>query len=397
MRILQAQNSLYFPSYGGADKANRILLEAMARNGHSCRVVSCFNSRAGFADAMQYLQWLQERSIRIFSCEENVIRFFLNGVEVHSILNRSRARSYLVKQINDFQPTWTLLSDDPMQMLLETAIEASRSRVVYLAHTLLALPFGPDSALPSAKNLATLRRVTAIATVCDYHAEYIKQWGGLHATSLSLNLMEPGPWPIRGTFDHGYVSMINPCAIKGICIFLELARRFPEIGFAVVPTWGTTPQDMETLYQLPNVTALAADDDIDKILKQTRILIAPSLVPEGRPRIILEAMLRGIPALAGNLGGMPETKLGVEYVLPVAPIRNYKSIVDHCMIPVPEIPQQDIEPWLSALRKLLSDRSHYEDVAKRSREAALKYVSTLQIDPFEKYLETLTKTFAEVK
>jgi glycosyltransferase involved in cell wall biosynthesis len=295
--------------------------------------------------ATQYLQWLQESSIRILSCEDNVVSFILNGVEVHSILIRSRVRSYLAKQINSFQPTWTLLSDDPTQMLLDTAIEASRSRVIYLAHTLFTLPFGPDSAMPSAKN-----------------------------------------------FDHGYVSMINPCAIKGICIFLELARRLPEIGFAVVPTWGTTPQDREVLYQLPNVTVLAANDNIDEILKQTRILITPSLIPEGGSRIIMEAMLRGIPALAGNLGAMPESKLGVEYVLPVAPIRNYKSTVDHCMIPVPEVPQQNIEPWLSALQTLLSDRSHYEDIAKRSREAALKYVSTLRIDPFEQYLERLTKT-----
>jgi Glycosyl transferases group 1 len=342
--------------------------------------------------ATQYLQWLQERSIRILSCEDNVVSFILNGVEVHSILIRSRVRSYLAKQINSFQPTWTLLSDDPTQMLLDTAIEASRSRVIYLAHTLFTLPFGPDSAMPSAKNLAMLQRVTAIATICDHHAEYIKRWGSLPADSLPLNLMGPGPWPIHGAFDHGYVSMINPCAIKGICIFLELARRLPEIGFAVVPTWGTTPQDREVLYQLPNVTVLAANDNIDEILKQTRILITPSLIPEGGSRIIMEAMLRGIPALAGNLGAMPESKLGVEYVLPVAPIRNYKSTVDHCMIPVPEVPQQNIEPWLSALQTLLSDRSHYEDIAKRSREAALKYVSTLRIDPFEQYLERLTKT-----
>src|SRR5687768_1658370 len=34
MRILLAHNSLYYPSYGGGDKSNRLLVEALAARGH---------------------------------------------------------------------------------------------------------------------------------------------------------------------------------------------------------------------------------------------------------------------------------------------------------------------------------------------------------------------------
>ena len=40
MRILLAQNSLYYPAHGGGDKSNRMLMEALAARGHECRVVA---------------------------------------------------------------------------------------------------------------------------------------------------------------------------------------------------------------------------------------------------------------------------------------------------------------------------------------------------------------------
>jgi hypothetical protein len=40
MRILLAQNSLYYPAHGGGDKSNRLLIEALAARGHVCRVVA---------------------------------------------------------------------------------------------------------------------------------------------------------------------------------------------------------------------------------------------------------------------------------------------------------------------------------------------------------------------
>ena len=40
MRILLAQNSLYYPAHGGGDKSNRLLIEALAARGHACRAAA---------------------------------------------------------------------------------------------------------------------------------------------------------------------------------------------------------------------------------------------------------------------------------------------------------------------------------------------------------------------
>ena len=120
------------------------------------------------------------------------------------------------------------------------------------------------------------------------------------------------------------------------------------------------------------------------------MLLVPSLWGEAFGLVIVEAMLRGIPVLASNVGGAPEAKLGVDYVLPVNPITQYEERLDDRRLPVPITPEQNIGPWVEALWELLSDRTHYEELSEASREAALSYVAKLGIAPFEEFLENLS-------
>ena len=62
LKILLAQNSLYYPAHGGGDKSNRLLLEALAARGHECRVVARI-SVFGEAGHAQYLEDLAMRGV----------------------------------------------------------------------------------------------------------------------------------------------------------------------------------------------------------------------------------------------------------------------------------------------------------------------------------------------
>ena len=90
----------------------------------------------------------------------------------------------------------------------------------------------------------------------------------------------------------------------------------PQVRFAAVPTWGTNAADRAALAARPNIAVLDPVDDIDELLARTRVLLVPSLWAEARSRIVVEAMLRGVPVIGANVGGIPEAKMGVR--LPAA-------------------------------------------------------------------------------
>lgn len=385
MRILLAQNTHYYPAFGGGDKSNRMLVEALAARGHFCRVVA--RRRAASED--EYFAELAARGVTAAVTEPGRVRFTLAGVDVDVSLEPD-ARPLLRQAIDTFAPDVILLStDDPAQLLLETAFGAGGARLVYLVRTTLSLPFGPEAAFPSDEKTERLRRTDAVVAVSRYVAEYVRRWSGIEAIALPISLLEPGPWPALGRFDNEFVTMVNPCAVKGLPIFLALADAMPQVRFAAVPTWGATTADLEAIRRRPNVTILPPADDIERILECTRVMLVPSLWAEARGRIVVEAMLRGVPVLASNVGGLPEAMMGVDYLLPVRPIERYRPMVDEKLVPVPEVPEQDITPWRAALEQLLHDPEQYAALARASREAALAYAAGLSVEPFESFLRDL--------
>ena len=78
--------------------------------------------------------------------------------------------------------------------------------------------------------------------------------------------------------------------------------------------------------------------------------------------------------------------MGVDYLIPVRPIAHYRPALDEQMVPVADVPEQDVEPWQRMLERLLADRAHYEELSAASRATAMEYVSSLSIEPFEQLL-----------
>jgi surfactin synthase thioesterase subunit/glycosyltransferase involved in cell wall biosynthesis len=379
MRILLAQNSLYFPAHGGGDKSNRLLVEALAARGHECLAVA----RTG-PYGESYAAELAARGVAARDAH-GAIEFERARVRVR-VAAGPGLRAYFAQQIRAFRPDIILAStDDPAQVLLEPALQ-SPAPVVFLARATLALPFGPDSAFPSETKTARLRQAAAVVGVSEYVANYIQRHSGIPAMHVPISLMEPEEWPNLGRFGNEFVTMVNPCAVKGIAIFLALADAFPHTRFAAVPSWGTGAEDRAALEARRNITLLGPVDDINILLRRTSVLLVPSLWAEARSRMVVEAMLRGIPVMAANTGGLPEAKMGVPYLLPVNPITKYQPRLDKRMVPVAEVPRQDIAPWRAPLAFLLSNRSHYETISRDSRAAALNYARYLTVQPFEELL-----------
>jgi surfactin synthase thioesterase subunit/glycosyltransferase involved in cell wall biosynthesis len=388
MRILLAHNSLYYPSFGGGDKSNRLLMEALAARGHEVRVVARLAKFEAEENA-HFMVDLEARGVRP-EVGEDAVRFVLNGVDVRTLTLNPQLRVYFSRQLSQFDPDVIVAStDDPAQLLFEIASRAVRARVVYLVRATIAVSFGPDSSSPNPVRTELLRHADGIVGVSEYVAGYVRQWGGLNAIHIPISLIEPGEVRQLGRFENPYVVMVNPCAVKGISIFLALADQARDLQFAAVPTWGTNAGDLAAVHRLPNISVLDPVENLDDLFRRTRVVLVPSLWAEARSRVVLEAMLRGIPVMASDMGGLKEAKLGVPYLLPVNPITQYQSALDENMVPVAAVPEQDIGPWLATLRRLTEDREHWEEIAAQSRTAALNYASTLTVEPFERFLMEL--------
>lgn len=390
MRILLAHNSLYFPSHGGGDKSNRLLMEALATRGHQVVAVARIET-FGPAQEAAFQQQLTARGVITQQPTDGAVIFNHNGVTVHTVTSNTNLRSYFASRIDEFNPDVIITStDDPAQLLYDAALKASRAHIMYLIRATIAVPFGPHSAFPSAPRTDALRQADGVVGVSESVAHYARLWAGLDAIHVPISLLESGiAFPDRGDFSNEFITMVNPCAVKGIDIFTGLAEALPDRQFAAVPTWGTSEEDWAKLRSLPNLTILKPVDNIDHLLKRTRVMIVPSIWAEARSRIVVEAMAHGIPVMASKIGGLPEAKMGIPYLLPIHPITRYRTQIDANMVPIADVPPQDLTPWTAALTRLTSDPDHYAEISRASRAAALQYASNLTCERFEKRLEEM--------
>jgi len=362
-RILLLQDAVYLPSFGGGNKANRLLLTELAARGFACRAVSRAPGARGHTFGAE---GLAARGVKL----EPGGAYRHQGVHVTPLdFGAPDARARIDALIADFAPDWILASDDRPALLLDAALRHAPERTVAVVHTHFHLPFGPEAGRIDLAQHDRLRRARSVIAVSGYSRAYLREWGGIESDVLHFPVFGPGPFGPPAPPGTGYVAMINPCAAKGLPVFLALAGRFPDTPFAAVPTWGADQAVLGQLARLPNLTLLDPDDDVGKLLARVRILLAPSLIPETFGYVAVDAMLRGIPVLAGNLGGQPEAKLGVDFVLPVP---------------------QPIAAWHAALAGLLASDAAYRRLSRASREAAHAFLPRTDAGHFIRHLESLS-------
>lgn len=363
MKVLLTSNASHHPPKGGSTRSNLAWLKHLAAAGHEVLVVSAADADGDTA---------------------------VDGMTVRGVRDLSFRGGELLQAIQAFEPDHVLVSsEDLSHVLLRRAASAAQERLTYLAHTPQWFPFGQESWHPDPEAASIVKRARAVVVIGEHMARYVEQHLGRAAAVIHPPIYGSPPYRTLGRFGDGYVLLVNPCAAKGISIFLTLAGRFPHVEFAGLAGWGTTSADRAAMKALPNVRVLETVPDIEEALAGARLLLMPSLWYEGFGLIAMEAMLRGLPVLASDVGGLVDAKRGTGFVAPVSPIRTWQREFDETHMPVAVVPPQNIEPWEERLRVLVEDEKEYWREAEASRKAALEFVSRLDAADFERLLLSL--------
>ena len=211
------------------------------------------------------------------------------------------------------------------------------------------------------------QKSTAIMSISDYVAGAVKRFYGLDSTVIT-------PFVERDQYlidvrKRKFVTMIRGHTVKGADFFIDLAKRMPDVSFALAGE--CDPHIKQRAGECPNILRIKHNVDIRPVYAQTSIYLAPVVWAEPFGRTLVEAMMNGIPVIGSDRGALPEVLGDAGVILPL---------------------EHDL--WQNEITKFATDDNYYNDISAKcaKRSLDLKFNINHQVDKFEQLAETLVSS-----
>lgn len=171
------------------------------------------------------------------------------------------------------------------------------------------------------------------------------------------------------------VLFVNPKLEKGAGIVIRLAlmleKHRPDIVFEVVESRGAWAEALKLVTShfgqaresLDNVVVTPTTDDMRPIYGRARLVLAPSLWWESGARVVVEAMLNGIPAVVAGHGGMPEMIKDAGFVLRFGPQYHRRP---YSLVP----PAEELQEAADRIASLYDNAGLYRDLCEKAQRVA---------------------------
>lgn len=214
--------------------------------------------------------------------------------------------------------------------------------------------------------------IDLILTDTEATAEMYRKRSGFQAVPIG-KFIAPNR-VVAAEHERKHLLFINPSLAKGAGIVIQLAmlleRRRPDIRFEVVTSRGNwhalvrqiTGMHGEARDSLDNVVVTPNTKDMRPVYGRARVLLAPSLWWESGPRVLVEALLNGIPAIVTDRIGLLQQmgNAGIKVQLPEACYQK----------PYNQLPKETLlTPLVEKIEKFFDDEVFYGNYVKRARQA----------------------------
>lgn len=358
-------------SASGAAQSVRTMLEQLALRGADCRALTacCFDVPPGdrLAEVLGSQGLAPDGEVKELGLK--VWQGRVRGVTHQSIQFASQARLQMTPSeeltYRDVLRGWLgQIKPDVVLTFGGLLLDIEIQRCVRAAGALVGFYLAnPSYGRRETFDLVDLILTNSQATADHYAAK-------LQLRSHPVGLFVDAAPAVAKVREPQYVTFINPLPDKGVTLFLKLVARAaidaPDMKFLVVESRGRLGDAMRQ-QGLPDgllakVAVVPKQDNIASVFGLSKVLLMPSYWFEAAGRILIEANANGVPVLATNRGGIPETLGGAGCLLPI-PERCTK---DYTAAPNDE----ELQPWWDALLHLWRDAGHWQAMSERALSVA---------------------------
>jgi len=394
-RLLFASLHGYIDPSNGAATASRDLLELLAARGVDCRALS--TGVLDYHKETPLEPLLDALDVPVTRCDAavaggavEVFDLTLNGVRVlllptaHSRMERSpdRAEALAFLALADevferFRPQ-VMLTYGGHPASLELMRRARRRGIAVVFH-LHNFAYTDRTAFVDAD---------AVLVPTEFCRRHYARRVGLDATMI------PYPFhPGRVLVDDPeprYLTFVNPVPEKGVSVFarvaLELGRRRPDIPLLVVEARGTTDglSKLEVdLSGLENLHRMGNTPDPRAFYRVSRAVLMPSVWLENGGLVARESLANGLPVLASDRGGLPETLGDSGFVFTLPARITPRS---------PAVPTaREVAPWVATVERLWDDPAWEAKHRELARGAARQWEPERLAGDYDRFFGGLVK------
>lgn len=319
-------NNLYKPyNRGGAEQVVELIINGLKRKGHNVFVITTKPLFSELKNQQLKIYYINALYYNIDKLPK-FLRLFWHIIDMFDIGSYMKIRSVLKKEKPDIVLTHNLKG---ISYLIPCLIKKLNIKHIHTLHDIQLLHpsglmfYGKEKiidSLPAKIYAGICRRLfgspDAVISPSNWLMEAHLSKGFFKNSRQTVlpNPVSPAAQPsypkkTAKTFRFLYVGQIEKH--KGVLFLISAFKKF-NIGLncelIIIGGGSKLKQAKESAGDNKNINILGkvGNEEVQKLMRQSDGLIAPSLCYENSPAVIYEAFACGLPVIASDIGGIPE-------------------------------------------------------------------------------------------